>query len=374
MLALIPAAARAQVQTHVLTKPEAEHPESFTSINAVRELRDGRVIVVGLQDRSVQLVDLRTGRAEQLGRTGKGPGEYSLPVGLVSLGGGSLGILDEAARRIVVVLPDGKLGRTFRPQPPPGAGQGSWENMGHADERGRMYAEGSVERMVRGAAVGHDSVPIVRWMPGQPGTDTMTWVRKQGTKVSSSTRGLARQVSIRVDPFAGQDAWAVAADGRIAVADPVSYQISWTDSAGRRTTGPPIPFTPLKFTEAHKEEWRAKQRDGVAIMVNGDDGSSTVRPARPHRGEERTEWPAYLPPFLCCGALRFAPDGRLWVRRSGVAGAPLSYDVIDRQGRVVQRVELPKHTQLMGFGATGAIYVVRTDDDGLQYLQRHRIP
>ena len=372
-LGLSPAATRAQVQTHVLTRPEAEHPESFTRIRGVRELGDGRVLVLDLQERSVQLIDLGTGRAERVGRVGKGPGEYSLPVGLIPLAGGSFGIVDEAARRILVVLPDGKIGRTFRPELPAAVEGDDWEaHLREADERGRLYAPGRVYRTVSGVLAGNDSVPIVRWTPGQPGADILTWLRKQGTTVTGSTRGRAHVISIGDNPFAAQDEWAVSADGRIAIADPIAYRILWTDPAGRRTAGPSIPFTPLKFTEAHKQEWRAQQRDGVAI-VGGDDGNVSMRPVRPGHKEPEPKWPDYLPPFLR-NALKFAPDGKLWVRRTGPAGTPFTYDIIDAAGRVAQRVVLPKHTQLMGFGANGAIYLVRTDDDGLEYLQRYRIP
>jgi hypothetical protein len=89
----------------VLTKAEAEYAESFTSIDGVREMRDGRVLVVDSREMIVRLVDLRTGRVERVGRSGRGPGEYALPVALIALGGDSSGIVDEATRRILVVLP-----------------------------------------------------------------------------------------------------------------------------------------------------------------------------------------------------------------------------------------------------------------------------
>jgi hypothetical protein len=43
--------------------------------------------------------------------------------------------------------------------------------------------------------------------------------------------------------------------------------------------------------------------------------------------------------------------------------------VIDRRGVVVARVDVPNGGHIVGFGAR-AIYVVRTDADDLQYLQR----
>jgi hypothetical protein len=63
----------------------------------------------------------------------------------------------------------------------------------------------------------------------------------------------------------------------------------------------------------------------------------------------------------------------LWVKRTGPVGAPLTYDLIDNAGKLTQRVVFPMGVRLVGFGANGAIYAARTDDDDLQYLQRYRL-
>jgi hypothetical protein len=79
-----------------------------------------------------------------------------------------------------------------------------------------------------------------------------------------------------------------------------------------------------------------------------------------------------MPPFLANGtALAFSNDGYLWVRRTGPAGQPPTYDVIDRAGNLAAKVVLPQRTRLAGFG-NGTVYTVRLDEDDLQYLQRHR--
>ena len=55
------------------------------------------------------------------------------------------------------------------------------------------------------------------------------------------------------------------------------------------------------------------------------------------------------------------------------AGTPPTYDVIDRAARLSHRVQLPPRSKLVGFG-NGTLYLVRLDDDDLQYLERHPIP
>jgi hypothetical protein len=48
------------------------------------------------------------------------------------------------------------------------------------------------------------------------------------------------------------------------------------------------------------------------------------------------------------------------------------YDVFDRRGQLVDRVQLPDSTRLVGFGAT-SIFLARVTDDGLEYLQQVRV-
>jgi hypothetical protein len=56
-------------------------------------------------------------------------------------------------------------------------------------------------------------------------------------------------------------------------------------------------------------------------------------------------------------------------RYAPAADTRTHYDVIDRRGVVVARVDVPNGGRIVGFGAR-SIYVVRKDADDLQYLQR----
>jgi len=50
-----------------------------------------------------------------------------------------------------------------------------------------------------------------------------------------------------------------------------------------------------------------------------------------------------------------------------------TYDVFDHSGALVKKVSLNPSSRVVGFGK-GAVYVVRTDEDDLQYLQRYARP
>jgi hypothetical protein len=88
---------------------------------------------------------------------------------------------------------------------------------------------------------------------------------------------------------------------------------------------------------------------------------------------EPSEWPDRLPAFLS-NALHFATDGTLWIQRTTAdASAPPTFDLIGPASTIIGRMVLPAKTRLVGFGA-GTVYVVRIDDDDLEYLQRYRLP
>src|SRR5688572_12246498 len=80
-LLLVPLAATAQ-QPRTLPAPDAtfEEPFSLVNLGALRELRDGRVLVADMKDKIVQMIDLRNGNAVSVGREGSGPGEFALPM------------------------------------------------------------------------------------------------------------------------------------------------------------------------------------------------------------------------------------------------------------------------------------------------------
>ena len=67
-----------------------------------------------------------------------------------------------------------------------------------------------------------------------------------------------------------------------------------------------------------------------------------------------------------------AIDGTLWVERSGHVGTRATWDVFDAAGRNVRRTTLPAGRRLVALGRASA-YLVATDDDGLERLERYAL-
>ena len=69
-----------------------------------------------------------------------------------------------------------------------------------------------------------------------------------------------------------------------------------------------------------------------------------------------SELPDYKPAFLP-GSTRADADGNLWIRTSqNVDGRPV-YNVINRKGELIDRVQLPQNRAIAGFGGGGLVYL-----------------
>ncbi|HJU75315.1 MAG TPA: hypothetical protein VJ717_16350, partial [Gemmatimonadaceae bacterium] len=122
-----------------------------------------------------------------------------------------------------------------------------------------------------------------------------------------------------------------------------------------------------------EQEWERAWRNTIASARGRGAGSASAMGQAPTPPALSGEWPEVMPPFTMQAA-KARPNGQIWVLRTQKPGvARQLYDVFDNMGRVIGQVLLPPSTSLIGFGR-GAVYLVRSDDDGLQYLQRYHLP
>lgn len=380
LLAIAPLALRAQT-TRQLTKPDAEFPEPFTQVSGLRELADGRLVVIDSRDKIVEVVDLKSGSATKVGREGSGPGEYAFPMRLVALGGDSSGVYDMLNSRLMVVLPNGKPGDFITTETSSGNGGGTVRIGGavprYTDAKGRLYWAGqpfAAPTLGGGPPKTADSIPLVRYDRTTKKTDTVAYMRVAKNNVQTS--GSAGNMSVRVgvsNPFQPRDEWAVTPDGRVAVLRAPEYRVDWFGSNGK-SSAPAIPYEKIKVTEKHKQQWRDSRKQQTSLMVTMNNGQRSVRTGPPPADmPDPGDWPEIMPPFLD-NSVFVAPNGMIWVNRTREAGDDTpNFDVLDASGKVAMRVELPRNTRLVGIGK-GTVYATRSDDDDLQYLQRYRLP
>jgi hypothetical protein len=88
---------------------------------------------------------------------------------------------------------------------------------------------------------------------------------------------------------------------------------------------------------------------------------------------ERGELPDYRPPFAG-GSVRADADGNLWIRTNPsrpTPGGPI-FDVIDRSGAMVDRIQLPPGYAIVGFGKQRVVYLTVRDASGI-HIARVRL-
>lgn len=236
---------------------------------------------------------------------------------------------DLMLRRYLVIGPDLKIARTT--SFPPSA---SWAAIGRI-------------AVAREEIVGPAGMPS----PEAP------WVTLSRLSLrTGETRAVARLASappvpieaggrhIVINPrFGANDAFAVAPNGQIAVVRAGDYRVEWFDHDGTRLAGgSPTPYDPVPVAAPERR---------------GPFGAAIPGPAaKPAFDSER---------------LYVDSTGLLWVGRNEPIGATLQrYDVFSSQGVRLRTVALPPGRVVVGFGPRSA-YLVFTDTDGLQWLERY---
>ena len=358
-----------------LGSPTAVFPEDFGTIQTVRELPDGRVLVADPLGKALYVVDMDGGTRTVTGSEGQGPEEYLQPDAVWPLPGDSTLLVDLGNGRLVALGPD----LSFGPTAPlamgdPRSGMVLMLPQG-IDGGGRVYVR-SMGGMGGPLA---DSAAILRIDRATSTIDTVAMFKLQ--ERTRSTAGGANNQTVQISqvPLSPEDAWGIAPDGSVALARSGDYHVEWISPDGSVTRGVAMPFDAVRIGTAEKEEYVAAQgRSGGGIQIgvsvnNGAIQTSFSRGAGGGRREiDQYEWPDRKPPFYS-GRLNIDGENRVWVQRHVDAGDPSTYDVFDRQGQRVTTITLERGKRVIGFGRT-SVYVVAYDDFDLNYLERYDLP
>jgi hypothetical protein len=230
--------------------------------------------------------------------------------------------------------------------------------------------------------------------------DTVGYIRTPKTKfeIQHDANGGMRMQSL-VNPLPVVDDWTVLPDGSVAFVRGRDYHVDFVGADGTVRSAQKIPFDWQRLTEEDKIAFidsvkAARARLGAAAPVPGAPGAAGAgggsaapqmmvftqtitgggggggAPARPTQTTQAptevmyvpaNELPDYKPPFFA-GSVRADADGNLWVRTiptTAIAGGPV-YDVVDSNGALVERVQLPENRTIVGFGK-GVVYMVHRD-------------
>ena len=274
-----------------------------------------------------------------------------------------------------------------------------------------------------------DSAALVRFDLTTRKVDTVTFFKtpKINLTVSRGPEGGMRVMST-INPLPQGDDWALLPDGTVALVRARDFHVDWLNPDGTVTASPKIPFQWERLTDEQKvafvdsaktaiEKARASGQLGgfggafgqqVVTRATGDaqrpagsgpataapaptaqtgtmtvtsGGNTTVTAVGPGGGPggplppvtmiNPSELPDYKPAFTP-GSTRTDAEGNLWIRTSQNVDARPVYNVINRKGELIDRVQLPANRALIGFGPGGVVYLgVR--DGTTAHLEKARV-
>jgi hypothetical protein len=342
---------------------DATLAEEFNHLVSVRELSDGRVLLSDNRDNRIVVADFRTNGVTAVGRVGSGPSEFRRAGPLIPLNEDSTLLADYSNGRwlllsgsqIVRTLPADDRTVLLAPMP------------SGADRGGRVLAQRFSIRI--GGHVDSTFLFLVSRTSGR--VDTIAMLRTLSMRLQPPVKSASSRITVQrisVSSWSAGDQAILFPDGWVAIARLSPYGVEWHEPSGRRLEAPPLPFTPTPLDEHEKRAYmeRIARATGRA----------------PESPETRSDWPEEIPPFSSVSsilgqpapALLASPDGRLLIQRMLSAAMPEQrYDVVARDGRLVGQLVLGPDERMLGFGVKH-VYVVVSDENGIERLRRHPWP
>jgi len=413
LLALVTSVAAAQQRPAIrqLGAVTGKSSETFTNIAGVRALANGAVLVNDMSGRRVIMFDPQLSKFTVIAdSTSATANAYGGNTGaLVAYRGDTSVFIDPRSVSMLVIDASGKIVRVIAiPRAEDANFIGSPAGNAAFDAQGRLVYRAMpnlrfTQRAITGAAGGMPSMPeppdsafIVRVDLATRKVDTVGVIRTPKIKLEMKTddRG-GMSITSLINPLPTVDEWAVTPDGGVAFVRGRDYHVDFVNSDGTKVTAAKVPFDWQRLSDEDKIAFidsvkAARERQGAnaptlsaggAPAPAGGGGSPNIQifmgPGGPGGGPPRggagpgpaqlnfvpaSELPDYKPPFFS-GSVRADTEGNVWVRTiptSAVAGGPV-YDVINRKGALVDRVQIPANRTIVGFGPNGAVFLVNRE-------------
>jgi hypothetical protein len=416
-----------------LGKVDARSTEILSGVTGIRQLPGGRVLVNDVLKRRVILFDPSLSSFTVVADSTSGTANaYSGRIGgLIAYRGDSTIFVDPFSLSMLVIDGSGKVARVMSVP----RSQDAMMLAGTAafDPAGRLVyrAQPNIGRPNFGASGAitppdiPDSAAIVRVDLASRKVDTVGFMKTPKIKfdMSRDDNGGVR-ITTQINPLPVIDDWTVLPDGSVAFVRGHDYHVDFVNANGTRVSAAKIPFEWQRLTDEDKVAFldslkAARARLGpnaptigfgggagggifggggpqmVIIGGPGEGGAGGGRPGGARVGGggaaggpdvriggpagpqlnfvPASELPDYKPPFFG-GSLRADTDGNLWIRTiptKAILGGPV-YDVINRKGELVDRVQIPDNRTIIGFGTDGAVYLAARDGTSV-YLERAKV-
>lgn len=412
-ISTVAAEAQSRPAIRQLGSAVATTTDSIGLVTNVRALPGGRLLVNDVVSRRVLLLDsamkIVSVVADSTPSTANAYGPR--PGTLIPFRGDSTLFVDPASLSMLVIDPQGKLGRTMsvpRAQDAMmlSAGLGAYYSNGHLVYRGMPNVQ---MRMTGAPGAGNtpqvevpDSMAIVRVNLQTRVLDTAGFVKIPRTKPVISRTDDKISVSIEVNPLPMIDEWVVTSTGDIAILRGKDFHVDWVGADGQRRSSSKVAFDWKRMTDDDKtklvdsvskileKQFAAGAAGGNALQqgfqsMMGGGAAGGAAPQVSMRFEMRagdgapggggpvrapqmmqpkltvvsaSELPDYQPPFFANSA-RADLDGNIWIQTIPTKPQPAGvvYDILNKDGQAVDRVLIPEGRTILGFGPGGVVYL-----------------
>ncbi|HVF38369.1 MAG TPA: hypothetical protein VM939_00615 [Gemmatimonadaceae bacterium] len=396
----------------------ARSAEPLANVGTVRGLSTGGVLVNDIAGRRVVLFDKDLKNFIVVADTTAATGNaYAGRMGgLITYRGDSSLFVDPQSLSMMVIDPSGKIGRVMSVPRSEDAMMiaGGFGGASYDGKGGLIYRSSPRFNFRGGARPGTpgfvppeppDSAAIVRIDLATRELDTLTFIKTMKIKmdVTRDANGGMSMVS-QINPLPIVDDWTVLPDGSLAVVRGRDYRMDLVNTDGSKTALQKIPFDWQRLTDEDKIAFidslkAARARLGPnapGVQLGGPGGAGPGAGAAggqpmmqmriesgPAAGREPgatrtmtggtpsqmnfvppTELPDYKPAFFA-GSVRADMEGNVWIRTiptSAISGGAV-FDVVNRKGELVERVQIPSSRAIAGFGPGGTVYMTVREND-----------
>lgn len=379
---VVAVASNARAQSTIPVRQVKDIVSSDTSIlmglSAVRHLQTGGVLINDPTKRQLVRFDSTLKHHVVIADTSSNsPNSYGLRPstgGMIPYVGDSTLFIDNESLAFLVINPKGEFTRVMAPTRASDLQFISSAPFGNGgfDSKGRLLYK-SVRRppivSMMAMPVGNgttyvpqpDSAPIMRMDLDRRSVDTLGFLKIPFSKYARMTVSGGMMSRNVINPLPTSDEWTMLPDGTIAIVRAQDYHIDWLGADGKITSSPKMPFDWKRIT--------AEDKQRMVDSVKKIEGERIAKLPPPPPGAfvfppivlvvEPEEIPDFYPPVRQ-GQVRADPEGNVWILPStsvAANGLGLTYDVVNREGVIVERVQLPKDRSLVGFGPKGTVYM-----------------
>jgi hypothetical protein len=363
--------------------------DSLGLVWGVRVLSDGRLLANDFSSRRIALYDstLRFVRnvVDNSGATVKMYGSQA--GGLLPFTADSSLYLDLGAQSVVLLAPDGSIGRTASLPTPSGIELYSLPTGARSDNIGdwlipkghvpAMWSRPNLIPLGTEGMIWSDSTQILRVNVATHNVDTVATARNYSAAWGYHTNESAGLIYLTA-PLNVSDDWTVLSDGTVAVVRNFDLHIDWFAPNGSRTSTGKIPHEWVRLTDSLKDalidsltridsgrfadQLRDKPRQDSIARARGQ---PTRDPMPPHE-LAASDLPDYYP-AVAPGSTWADKDDNVWIPLRAAVKQPggTVYDVVNRSGALIDRVQVPGGTSIIAFGR-GVVYLTSRVGTGYQ--------